>query len=261
MKRIAFLCMLIVLSTITLMAQDTTRRAVVKPTAVKKSPVPVLKATAPVKNAAAPPAAATTAQPPSTPPPTVPPPTPAAAQAPATVQYKLTGVRVRISTGRDNKESPSEVYTKFSLPEQFSSAYCAFAQWNQQNEMPVNSDIEVGLKKYVNANLSLISTKLTMSRPEELRTGGNDILLSDIQQHGGRLMIKYYPHLFTDAWRIENVTLTLEFKDKDNNLHPVYGTKILSFSNAKTFLNAGNERYLICEVGTDLSAMISYTKN
>ncbi|WP_028788189.1 hypothetical protein [Terrimonas ferruginea] len=196
--------------------------------------------------------------PPPTPPPPAPPPP---AQAPTVVDYKLTDVRVKITTGRDNKENSSEVYVKFSLPEQFNASYCAFAQWNLQNEMPVNSDVEVGLYKRANANLSLISTKLTMSNPEQLRTGGKDISLTDIQAHGGRLMIKYYPHLFTDAWRIENVTITLEFKNQQNELHPVYGRKTISFSNARTFLNAGNERYLICEVGTDLSAMVSYTKN
>lgn len=244
MKRIALLCTIVILSAIAAMGQ-TTRPTAVKPTVIKKGELPPLKVSGPAKGTATTPAA------------TPPPP----AQTSTIINYKLTGVRVKITTGRDNKETPSEVYVKFSLPEQYSSSYCAFAQWNLQNEMPVNTDIEVGLKKYSNVNLSLISTKLTMSRPEELRTGGTDISLTDIQQHGGRLMIKYYPHLFTDAWRIENVTLMLEFKDNNGNLHPVHGSKTLSFANARTFLNAGNERYLICEVGTDLSAMVSYTKN
>ncbi|MCG2616765.1 hypothetical protein LZZ85_20870 [Terrimonas sp. NA20] len=255
MKRIVLLSTLLALATVTVMAQQTTRPTVVKPTAVKNTPAPVLKAPEPSKGIV------TTPPPPSTPTNPPPAPAPAPAQSSTVVEYKLTKVRVRITTGRDNKESPSEVYTKFSLPEQYASSYCAFAQWNMQNEMPVNDYIEVGLNKHANANLSLISTKLTMSNPEQLKTGGKDILLSDIQKYGGRLMIKYYPHLFTDAWRIENVTLMLEFRDKNDNLHPVHGSKTLSFANAKTFLNAGNERYLICEVGTDLSAMVSYTKN
>lgn len=247
MKKILLFCAAVALSTLAATAQEPTRPSAVKPTVIKKSPAPVLKGVQPVKDNPTPP-------PPSTPPPAPPPP----AQAPTTADYKLTDVRVKITTGRDNKESPSEVYVKFSLPEQFNASYCAFAQWNLQNEMPVNSDIEVGLYKRANANLSLISTKLTMSNPEELRTGGKDISLSDIQAHGGRLKIKYFPHLFTDAWRIENVTITLEFKNQQNELHPVYGRKTISFSNARTFLNAGNERYLVCEVGTDLSAMVSY---
>lgn len=253
------------LSVLSVKAQETTRPAVVKPTVTKKSTVPVLKTAQPVKPTTTTPVAPPSSTPASTPsssnPSTPPPPAPAPAQNSTVVEYKLTAVRVRISTGRDNKESPSEVYTKFALPDQYAGPYCAFAQWNQQNEMPVNTDVEVGLKQHANANLSLISTKLTMSNPEQLKTGGNDILLSDIQKYGGRLMIKYYPHLFTDAWRIENVTLTLEFRDKNGNLHPVHGSKTLSFSNAKTFLNGLNDRYLVCEVGTDLSAMVSYTKN
>jgi hypothetical protein len=260
MKRIVLLYTLIALSTISVTAQESTRPTVVKPAAVKKSPAPVLTTVEPVKNTTTtvPPPPAT---PPSSTPSSPPPPAPAPAQSSTVVEYKLTSVRVKISTGRDNKESPSEVYTKFSLPEQYTTPYCAFAQWNLQNEMPVNSVTEVGLNKQTNVNLSLISTKLTMSNPEQLRTGGNDILLSDLQKYGGRLLIKYYPHLFTDAWRIENVTLMLEFRDKNGNLHPTHGSKTLSFGNARTFLNGVDDRYLICEVGTDLSAMVSYTKN
>ncbi len=263
MKRIVMLYTLAMLSAISGMAQETTRPTVVKPTVNKKSPAVILKTTAPVKPTTTTPVLSSPSPPASAPPSSTPSTTtaPPPAQSSTVVEYQLTAVRVKISTGRDNKESPSEVYTKFALPDQYAAPYCAFAQWNQQNEMPVNSEIEVGLKKHANANLSLISTKLTMSNPEQLKTGGNDILLSDIQKYGGRLMIKYYPHLFTDAWRIENVILTLEFRDKNGNLHPVHGSKILSFSNAKTFLNGLNDRYLICEVGTDLSAMVSYTKN
>ncbi len=248
MRKIVMLCAVLMLFTLMVRAQETTRPTVVKPEPMKKTATPVLKAE-PQKRSAPPPAA----PPPSAPPPPV--------QTPTAIEYKLTSVRLKISTGRDNKENPSEVYAKFSLPEQFAASYCAFARWNLQNEMPVNSETEVGMDKKTNANLSLISTKLTMSNPEQLRTGAKDITLTDIQAHGGRLMIKYYPHLFTDAWRIENVTLLLEFKDQNGNPHPVYGNKAISFSNARTFLNAGNERYLICEVGTDLSAMVSYTRN
>lgn len=251
MKRILLLCAVIALSTISVSAQITTRPTTKRPVAVTKRVDSLKKVPASAPASPPPPANKGNI---STPPP------PAPAQSSTTPIYKLTGVRVKINTGRDNKESPSEVYTKFSLPDQAASSYCAFAQWNLQNEMPINSEIEVGLRKYTNANLSISSTKLTMSNPEELRTGANDITLSAIQTHGSRLMIKYYPHLFTDAWRIENVTLLLEFKDANGNPHPSHGSKTLSFANAKTFLNGFNERYLVCEIGTDLSPMVSYTK-
>lgn len=255
--------MLGMLSVVEAVAQTTTR-PVVKPTATSKSPAPVITPAASNKRSTTTPAQApapTTTTPPATTQPNTAPASAPAPQTSAVAEYRLTAVRVKITTGRDNKETPSEVYTKFSLPDQFSSSHCAWARWNQQNEMPVNTEVEVGLSKHANVNLSLPSTRLTLSREEELHTGPKDILLSDIQAHGAQLKIKYYPHLFTDAWRIENVTLILEFKDQNGNLHPVHGRKVLSFSNARTFLNAGNERYLICEVGNDLSAMTSYTGN
>ncbi len=256
MKRIVLLCGIIILSALSVAAQITGRPVSVKPTVIKTNTdtvITITKVPEPPKTSTIPPATQ----------PAVPPaaqPATQTSQPSTAADYKLTSVRVKITTGKDNKESPSEVYAKFSLPEQVASPYCAFAQWNLQNEMPVNSEVEVGLRKYANASLSITSTKLTMSNPEQLSTGANDISLSDIQRHGARLMIKYYPHLFTDAWRIENVTLLLEFKDSNGNPHPMHGSKTLSFANAKTFLNGMNERYLVCEVGTDLSAMVSYTK-
>jgi hypothetical protein len=246
MKRILLFCTAIVLPSIAMVAQTNTGRpTTVKPAIMRKSNNLIKETPAP-----APVPADKTA-----------PATPATAPQPLTAaDYKLTNVRVKINTGRDNKETPSEVYTKFCIPETGTPTYLAFAQWNLQSEMPINAEIEVGLRKLANANLEITSTKMTMGRAYELHTGGNDISLADIQKQGAKLFIYYCPHLFTDAWRVENVTILLEFKDNNGNPHPVHGSKSLSFSNAKVFLNGLDNRYLVCEVGTDISAMVAYPK-
>jgi hypothetical protein len=254
MKQILLFCTIIVLPTITIVAQVTEGRpTVVKPAAViRKTNNPIKETPAPVP-APAPAGKTGPASPAPVTPATVPQPLTAA-------DYKLTSVRVKLNTGRDNKENPSEVYTKFWIPETGTPTYSAFAQWNLQSEMPVNSEIEVGLRKFPNANLEITSTKMTMGRAYELHTGAKDISIADIQKYGAKLFIYYCPHLFTDAWRLENVTILLEFKDNNGNLHPVHGSKSLSFSNAKVFLNGLDNRYLVCEVGTDMSAMVAYPK-
>jgi hypothetical protein len=49
-----------------------------------------------------------------------------------------------------------------------------------------------------------------------------------------------------DAWKIEGVTLTLEFRDQNGNPHPTLGQKVITFSNAQGFLNGYFERSMTC---------------
>ena len=85
--------------------------------------------------------------------------------------------------------------------------------------MQVNSTTEFGLNKWTN-------TKNIGS-----------YLLTDIQQSGIILRILYRPNLFTDARRIEGISVTLEFKDQNGNLHPTLGSKTITFNNTSGFLN------------------------
>lgn len=137
--------------------------------------------------------------------------------APPPPVYSLTNARVSITTGKDNKEFSSEVTVwliqkgKGILFQQPGS--------NTRNEMQVNSTTEFGLNKWTN-------TKNIGS-----------YLLTDIQQSGIILRILYRPNLFTDAWRIEGISVTLEFKDQNGNLHPTLGSKTITFNNTSGFLN------------------------
>jgi len=132
---------------------------------------------------------------------------------PASV-YSLTSVRVDIRTGNDNKEFPSNVYVTLlakSTPENWRN----YLQFNLSNEMKINSDCEFGLD-------------LEGRAPTPLET---------FQQSGLKLTIKYEPNFFADAWKIEKVSLVLEFKDQFGNLHPTLGSKTIVFNNAYGFLN------------------------
>jgi hypothetical protein len=144
--------------------------------------------------------------------------------------YVLSAARVRIKTGNDNKEFPSAVWVAVmakSAPAQWRT----YVQGNLGNEMRINSDTEFGLN--------------TESTPISLET---------FQQSGLVLSINYSPNIIFDAWKIESVSLTIEFKDQNGNLHPSFGSKTIVFSNAYGFLN--NEfRYMKCYTDANFSPL------
>ena len=150
--------------------------------------------------------------------------------------YTLTSARVNIRTGNDNKEFPSQVLVTLmakSTPQDWRN----YIQINLGNEMKINSDTEFGLD-------------LEGRAPTPLET---------FQKAGLTLRINYVPNFFADAWKIESVSLILEFKDQNGNLHPSLGRKTIVFSNAYGFLN-NDFRYMKCftdESFSPLTAVIS----
>ena len=88
-----------------------------------------------------------------------------------------------------------------------------------KNELPVNSVTDFGLESSGYAPTV------------------DNLKLETLQQTGLMLNIYYGPTFFLDAWKIEGVKLTLEFKDQNGNLHPVFGTKTIVFNTAKGILN------------------------
>lgn len=130
--------------------------------------------------------------------------------------YSLTAVKVNIRTGNDNKEYPSNVRTSLGVRGS-NMQYVYFVQENLKNEMRSNSNTEFGLE----------------------RSGGNlkDLTLDVLQNAGFHFRITYSANFQLDAWKIEGVSVTLEFRDQNGNLHPTLGQKTISFSNANGFLN------------------------
>jgi hypothetical protein len=149
--------------------------------------------------------------------------------------YTLTSVRVSIKTGSDNKEFPSKV--DFLLFNKGKGYIFYQAGENMRNEMKVNSTTEFGLEKH------------TAVVPD-------DLTLKSLQVNGVGLRIFYNPNLLTDAWKIEGVTLTLEFKDQNGALHPTLGNKTIVFNNASGFLDAFNH-VLMCTTDGQLQPITS----
>jgi hypothetical protein len=145
--------------------------------------------------------------------------------------YSLTAVRVNIRTGNDNKEFPSTV--ELSLINR-NTGYFPFSQpaANMRNEMKINSNTEIGLDK--NSN-----------------TASQHFTLQSIQENGLSLQIVYHPNFFMDAWKIEAVSMTLEFKDQNGNPHPTLGSKTIVFNNASGFLD-GSNTVLFCSTDGQL---------
>ena len=84
--------------------------------------------------------------------------------------------------------------------------------------MKSNSNTEFGLEKITRENLK-------------------DLTLDVLQTTGIEFRIHYSANFQLDAWKIEGVSVTLEFRDQFGNLHPTFGQKTISFSNANGYLN------------------------
>jgi len=167
-----------------------------------------------------PPAAATTTQPP-------------AAATPRA--YYLVSARVRVATGDDNKElqSGAEVrifklsYTPGGASPGDFKAYpgqrLLFETRDEpRREFKVNSTNEIDLKSIYSLNYQAV-----------------DIMLGYVEPYGFKAVITYFPNFPLDAWRINNVTVVLEIKDRNGNPHPYMGYREILFSPNK-LLKAGD---------------------
>ncbi len=135
-----------------------------------------------------------------------------------TPTYTLTAVRVNIRTGTDNKEYPSNVKATLGVNKSGGMEYAYFVQENLKNEMRSNTNTEFGLEKYMNNTMK-------------------GITLEALQASGIRLNINYKANFQLDAWKIEGIIVTLEFRDQSGNPHPTLAQKTINFSNANGFLN------------------------
>jgi hypothetical protein len=168
--------------------------------------------------------------------------------------YLLAVVQVTLKTGADNKESLSNISIELAVPD---SAFGIFAQNNLSNELKSNSYTTIGLAKstsytsgyHPNSIPTIYYTKAT---------GIQNIRLSDVEKYGLSLRIIYKPNFFADAWKIENVSLKLEFRDVNGNLHPGLGQKTIDFSNAATFLDNYDKRILICTADKYFNPLTSF---
>ncbi|QNA46617.1 hypothetical protein [Lacibacter sediminis] len=158
--------------------------------------------------------------------------------------YFLTSAKVIIQTGNDNKEAQNSKVNIYAGPANFNDHF--YFKYEINEELKVNSTTELNLKPAV-------------STPDMYSDFNR---LSFYKQQGVALAITYDNNAWaTDAWKINNVTVMLEFKDKNGNPYPlpVYSNVTISFSNASGLLGyrAGdditkNENQLrLLTLGTD----------
>lgn len=151
--------------------------------------------------------------------------------------YTLVAVKATIKTGSDNKEYPSKVEAFLSLRNQLNAPI--FSQLNLNSEMKVNSFTEFGLEK-----------KASMP-----------ITLEAIQNAGLEFKIAYTANFRLDAWKIEGVTLNLDFRDQYGNSHPNFANRPITFNTAVGFLNGLAERTMICNIDGSLNPLSAFIKN
>jgi len=165
-------------------------------------------------------------------------------------EYYLTAARVSIVTGNDNKELPSEFRIYLN---------------RQVGHFPVSngsSGYEVGLYNYMRDKINPQELKVNSTVEFMLDCGvqlpnawGSGwrygcLNLDVLQDAGISLTIIYIPNFPLDAWRIEKVTLTLEFKDLAGNPHPSMGKVVVPFQHASKILR-GNEQDQSLTLKTD----------
>lgn len=137
--------------------------------------------------------------------------------------YFLAVAKISIKTGKDNKEKGSNLILRVypvSGTDNYRRGYC---QENFKDELKIwNTD------------------NFTLPRAANFDQNFNS--LANYRQTGIMVDINYNtmgngPLCLLDAWKIEDITVTLEFKNKNGDPHPTMGTKILSFSNSNMYLD------------------------
>jgi hypothetical protein len=173
---------------------------------------------------------------------------------PTNTIYSLSSVKVTIKTGNDNKESLSNLSVELAVRD---AAYSIFVQNNLTNEFKSNSETPIGLEKS-NSFTSGYNPASIPTLYSTSATGTKSIQLSDVEKYGMSLRIIYKPNFFSDAWKIEEVSMMLEFRDTNGDLHATSVQKNIVFSNAATFLDNFDKRILICTADNYFNPLTSF---
>jgi hypothetical protein len=150
-------------------------------------------------------------------------------------QYYLTNAFIKINTGFDNKEQESEVNIRLipTTAKDLANTGNEFIARVAKNQQPFYSNSAITLP----LNLFMASTYTTVNPATSL---------SSFTQNGLGAVIEYKANIFTDAWKIDNVELTLHFKDANGLYHPTQGVKTIQFAMpANTFLDGFAKKFLV----------------
>lgn len=153
--------------------------------------------------------------------------------------YYLSSINVTLFTGNDNKEALSKI--SFYLF-RTGGASTDFGNTNPDVVLSGSAYFDPGEMK-INSNRNFaLELAYTPRETQYMST----MSLSNIQKYGIKLQISYLPNFILDAWKIDKIDMTLEFKDAQGNPHPTLGRKTISFINVSTLLT-NNKNSLACE--------------
>jgi hypothetical protein len=160
-------------------------------------------------------------------------------------QYYLTSAFITIRTGADNKEKESEVNFRLipAMTKDLSNTHNEFIGKIPKNQQPlyVNSSATFPLNLFMSSTAFIVNPATS---------------LASFNQNGLGLAIEYKANFLLDAWKIEQVELTLYFKDANGLFHPTQGVKTVKFNMpANTFLDGFGKKILVCKADNALNAV------
>jgi len=137
--------------------------------------------------------------------------------------YFLAVAKLTVRTGKDNKEKGAKVILRVypaSGTDNYRKGYC---QENYTDEMKVWG-----------------TDNFTLPRASGFDQSFNS--LANYRQTGVMIDINYNtmgngPLCLLDAWKIEEVSVTLEFKNKKGEPHPTMGSQTIYFTNPNMYLD------------------------
>jgi hypothetical protein len=158
-------------------------------------------------------------------------------------QYYLTSAFITIRTGGDNKEKESEVNFRLipAMTKDLSNTYNEFIGKIPKNQQPlyVNSSATFPMNLFMSSTATLVNPATS---------------LASFNQNGLGLAVEYKANFLLDAWKIEQVDLTLYFKDANGLYHPTEGVKTIRFNMpANTILDGFGKKILVCKANNALS--------
>lgn len=149
-----------------------------------------------------------------------------AATAPALTDndYFLSAVKISLKTGKDNKEYPSSLSISISpgnVTNYYNVGNSCFRLSNYKNELKINSSTDLYIPQ-TNQYYPYIAADNTLAK---------------YKQNGLTLQMVYLANLLFDAWKIDGISLTLQFKDAHGNPHPTMGNKTITFTDANLWMD------------------------
>lgn len=157
--------------------------------------------------------------------------TPPGSSAPATpvktdADYFLAAVKATIKTGRDNKEYPSNIDIYVYPANATSVNERSFLLASYNNEIKINSTWSQYIPQR-NIGLTYIPGENTLAK---------------YRQNGLKFLLLYFANIPFDAWKIESISITLEFKDAAGNPHPTMGNKTILFTDSDLWMDGFDKK-------------------